>query len=232
MKMLNAGFCAVLAAAAAGCATQGYERGANTANQVRAVGESVERLRKQSEATIAAMNTLLGQPREGLKEKFEAFSREVDAYASADAAYRGSVSSMKRSAADRFQSWEHDSSQIGNAEMRAKSGERRNEVMGVYKGAETAADELAAQSAPYLTDLQDLRKVLSIDLTPGGVDAANSMSGKIKDGSKKVDRAAQPVVTAVGKAADALAAGQESAAPAGAPTTPPAPEETPATEAK
>jgi hypothetical protein len=228
MKGLNAAFCALLAAAAAGCATQGYEKGANTASQVRAVGESVERLKKQSETTLAAMATLLGQPREGLKEKFEAFSREVDAYASADADYRGSVSSMKRSAEDRFRSWEHDSSQIGNAEMRAKSGERRSEVMNVYKGAETAADELAAVSAPYLTDLQDLRKVLSIDLTPGGIDAANSMSGKIKDGSKKVDAASRPVVTAVGKAADALAAGQESAAPAAAPP----PEQTPATEAK
>jgi hypothetical protein len=213
---MSAGFCALLAAgaaaAAAGCATKGYERSANTAEQVRAVGASVEGLRKQSETALASMNALLGQPRDGLRDKFEAFSREVDALASAEASYRGSVQSMKRSAADRFQTWEQESSQIGNADMRAKSGERRNEVMGIYKTCETAAEELAAQAGPFVTDLLDLRKVLSIDLTPGGIDAATDLSGKVRDGNKKVDSASKPVVSAVEKAADALAAGQEAPA--------------------
>jgi DUF2959 family protein len=227
MKGMTASFCAVLAAAAAGCATQGYERAANTAAQVRAVRTSVEAFQKQVDVTTASMSALLGGAHDGLREKFEAFSREVDALASSGGSYKSSVQSMRRAAMDRFQSWEAESQQITNAEMRAKSSERRSEVMDTYRAAEAAAEEMASQIGPFVLDIQDLRKVLSIDLTPAGIDAASDLSGRIKEGSRKVAKAAKPVLETVDRAADALAAGQEAGQPGAAP-----PKETPKEEPK
>jgi hypothetical protein len=205
--------------ATAGCSTPGYERSNTTARSIRDASGSFDRLHESGEAMLAALNALLGQPRDNLPAKFAEFSGGVDRVVSAESAVRSALDGMRGDADGRFAAWEQELGQYQNAEIRGRSESRLREVRATFEAAASKADAVREPAAALAADAQDLRRLLANDLTSAGIDVAADAAKKLRFAQGRVEKAATPAKQALSEAADALST---------APPPPPAPSPEPA----
>ena len=209
---------AAAAVLAAGCASRGYEQSESVAAGIRQAGDAAQRLDDAGQAMLAALDTLTGEPRQDLPARFAAFSSAVDTLVSAEGSFRKTLESARGGVKTRFAAWEQELTQYSNADIRAKSEGRMKEVKESFQEAGEKADAILPLSATLVSDSQDLRRLLSSDLTPSGLDTAASASKKLRSGHGDVKKAGEKARKALGEAAEAFAA---------APPPPPAPAEEP-----
>jgi hypothetical protein len=69
-------------------------------------------------------------------------------------------------------SWESQIGRLSPPELRAGAAERRQMVLQNYERLRDTAGAMEQAFPPFLTQLRDIRKSLSLDLTPPGVRVA------------------------------------------------------------
>jgi hypothetical protein len=102
---------------------------------------------------------------------------------------------MKSQGKDYFARWDKESAQIQNEDIRTRSETRRNEVASRFDRISEQYDETRTAFRPFMSDLRDVQKFLSTDLTTDGLAA-------IKDSAAKATQDAVPVKEALGRLSD------------------------------
>jgi len=82
-----------------------------------------------------------------------------------------------------------------NEDIRGRSETRRNEVASQFDRISRQYDETKSSFQPFMSDLRDVQKFLSTDLTAGGLAA-------IKDTTAKATKDAVPVKESLGRLSD------------------------------
>ena len=85
-----------------------------------------------------------------------------------------------------FAQWDAQLAQIQNEDIKARSQARKDEVAQKLLAIKRNYAEAAMAFKPFLADLQDVQKYLSVDLTQGGV-------ASMKDTAAKATQAAGPL---------------------------------------
>jgi chorismate synthase len=85
---------------------------------------------------------------------------------------------MKAQGADYFAKWDKESAQIQNEDIRGRSETRRNEVASRFNRMSEQYDQAKTAFRPFLSDLRDVQKFLSTDLTAGGLAAIRDTAAK------------------------------------------------------
>ena len=85
-----------------------------------------------------------------------------------------------------FDQWDRDLATIHNENIRARSVQRKTEVMARFNKVEASYGQVQTAFGPFMSDLRDIRTALTTDLTPAGVAA-------IQEPAKKANQDAQPV---------------------------------------
>jgi len=171
---------------AAGCASKGYQKSESTAEAARTTKSAVTTLAESTQAGVASLDTLFGEPRQDLPARFESFSKDVDAMTLANTKLARAVASLKTTADARFKAWDSENSQLSNREVRTHAEQRRDEVFAVWHQTEASIDKGAAFADSVAAQFADLRKMLTSDLTPGGVQAASGLADKTRSEAQKL----------------------------------------------
>jgi hypothetical protein len=129
---------------------------------------------------------LVSNPYPDLRKQFAKFNDAVNDLGDSEKDIAGKAGEMKAQGADYFASWDKESAQIQNEDIRSRSETRRNEVASRFDRISQQYDETKAAFRPFMSDLRDVQKFLSTDLTTGGLAA-------IKDTAAKATRDAVPV---------------------------------------
>jgi hypothetical protein len=209
---------AAIVAVLAGCATKGYEKSESAAAAARTTKTAVATLATQTQACLVSMGTLFGQPYQDLPARFERFSKDVDGLSSANTRLASSVSSLERTVDARFRSWDAENATFANRELRTHAEKRRDEVFATWQQAQGPMDKGVAFAGAVSGQFADLRKLLSNDLTPGGVEAATGFADKARAEAEKVVESTKAWSDGLDAAIQALSTGPTSApAPATAP---------------
>ena len=118
------------------------------------------------------MDQLSSASAANLPKTYKTFTNQVSQTVSQGDAARRRANQMR----DRWQqyiaSWEKEIDQLSTPELRAKAAERRQAVRQNYDRLRDAARAMDQAYQPFLTQLRDIQKSLSLDLTPAGVKAA------------------------------------------------------------
>ncbi|MEI9960889.1 MAG: DUF2959 family protein [Limisphaerales bacterium] len=93
---------------------------------------------------------------------------------------------MKSQGAAYFANWDVETAQIHSEDIRHRSAARKQEVAANFARISDQYDETKNAFAPFMSDLRDVQKFLSTDLTAGGLAA-------IKDVAAKATRDAVPL---------------------------------------
>jgi hypothetical protein len=166
--------CATCAAAlllAAGCATKGYERGNRAAQDVQTAANRIAALPLQIERTTASLDDLINKPQADLRPQFRQFNANLNEVESTARDIATARRAMGERSKEFFAAWDAQLAEINNEDIRARSQARKTEVTQRMDGIKRDYAVAEAAFRPFLSELQDVRKFLSLDLTPGGLAA-------------------------------------------------------------
>jgi len=182
-------------------------RAADSAERAGATKEKIEALRIESakirNQTLLTMEALKRLPVKGveLRPQFEKFKAELVKMEDQAKIARDRAKSMQEKGAAAFQEWEKEVNAINNPDIRKEAEKRYQKRKKSYDKIHAAMQEAKDELVPFLSDLNDIRKLLDSELTEGTVAATKStirsadwhgedVRDSLSDAEKELDRVA------------------------------------------
>ena len=103
-----------------------------------------------------------------------------------------------------FEGWQADINSISNESLRKKAQKRLNSVKKSYDKVAVEMKDAAEKFQPFLSDLKDVQKMLSNDVTPGGVKAIKGTVRSANWNYKSVNASINDAVSEMTKMEKAL----------------------------
>jgi hypothetical protein len=179
---------------ATGCASTGYDKGNITAANIQSASDRIAALPGQIDATLASLNGLVTQPQADLRPQYKEFAANVADVESAAKDLAASRSNLAARQKEFFAKWDEELAQIQNPDIKARSQGRKEQVSQQLMTIKTSYAQADIVFKPFLADLQDVQKYLSVDLTASGIAA-------IKDPVAKASQDAVPLKASLTKLA-------------------------------
>lgn len=132
---------------------------------------------EQLRSTLNALNALTKQTKGDLNPAYKSFSAQVDKTQTAAAETRKRAEWMGGDGRKYFEVWQNTVNGIANESLRKKAQKRLTAVQESYGKVESKLGLAGQKFAPFLADLEDIRKALATDVTAGGV---KSIRGTVK----------------------------------------------------
>ena len=157
---------------AVGCAsTAGFNQGNITAAKIQSTSDQIAALPGQLDKTLASLNNLVSQPQPDLRPQYKEFAANVAAVQSSAKDLATARAKIASDQTEFFARWDQEITQIQNQDIKAASQKRRDEVARNLTAIKTSYAQTDMAFKPFLADLSDVQKYLSVDLTPGGIAA-------------------------------------------------------------
>jgi Skp family chaperone for outer membrane proteins len=127
--------------------------------------------RDQLQATVDSLDALVKQKEGDLKPAYDEFVAQVAKTRAAAAVTKTRSEKMQGDAKTHFDSWQKEIDSIANEKLGKQGQKRLDSVQKSYNKAITKLQGASTSFQPYLSDLGDVTKILSNDLTRGGIKA-------------------------------------------------------------
>jgi len=170
----------------AGCASPGYKQGDITAANIQATADRLAALPGQIDTTLASLNDLVGKPQADLGPQYQQFAANLDQMESSSKEVTADRHAMGEKGKEFLVTWDEQIAQIQNKDIKALSQSRRATVDQQLLAIKKSYAEACMAFKPFMADLKDEQKYLSVDLTTGGIAA-------IKDTVAKSNQDAVPL---------------------------------------
>ena len=167
---------AAVAGMLAGCATSGYEQGEKTATSLQQTASEIELAKGQVQNSLDALNSLMQKPGADLRPQYKTFSSSVSAIVATASRMSAKADAMKASGQAYSELWDANIATIQNPDIRSSSAARKKSVMDSLAVVQSSYQTTMSKFNPFLSNLQDIDKALSADLTPGGLDAMKDIA--------------------------------------------------------
>ena len=207
---------AALVAALAGCKSDNYNKGNDTASGLQASADQVGIGQTKIDTVVSNLNALVNSPT-NLPAQFATYGTSVDDLEATAQKFRGKVDAMRAKGGEYFTAWDAQVAQIQNEDIKSRSIERKNKLTKEFSDIQTSYTEAADAFKPFMANLKDIRTALATDLNPDGVKAIKSTADKTTKMSADVKESLAKLAAEFKELGVALAA-----------TAPPAPPAAPA----
>ncbi|PWU13627.1 MAG: hypothetical protein C5B50_19050 [Verrucomicrobia bacterium] len=189
--VLTLGLATVLVSAA----QAGQEQLAASIKQAR---EEAASTATQLSTTLTALNTLVGTKGD-LNPCYQAFRSEIPKTESAATVTRARLETMTKERENYFRDWQATIQGINNPSLQKKAQKRLDAAAKSYDKVQEEMKAAADKFRPFLSDLSDIDKALSHDVTADGIKSMKStvrsanwnykfVSSAIKDALKEMDK--------------------------------------------
>jgi len=169
------------------------------AASIKQAREEATMTASQLTATLSALNTLVGQTKGDLNPAFQAFRAEIPKTQNAAAATHARLETMSREKAQYFAEWQKAIDGINNNSLQKKAQKRLKTASEHYAEVEADLAKAGEKFRPFLSDLADVEKALSMDVTARGIKNIksvvrsanwnyNSVAGSINSALKEMDK--------------------------------------------
>ncbi|MHB8121242.1 MAG: DUF2959 family protein [Desulfuromonadaceae bacterium] len=180
-----------------GCATTGMDRSVKTSNSIRDVDSEIRKMMVQIDLTAASLDALVAPGITDLKKPFENYSDNVAKLESEGDRVLKRLDEMKVNSKEYFSEWEKQGDTFTNADIRELSEERQSKLAGIYAQVPAAAIGIRGSYHAYITDLKEIQKYLSNDLTPQGIEGITPTANKSVQDLDSLKTSLRPVITAL-----------------------------------
>ena len=180
-----------------GCATTGMDRSVKTSNSIRDVDSEIRKMMVQIDLTAASLDALVSPGVTDLKKPFDNYSDNVAKLESEGERVLKRLDEMKVNSKEYFGEWEKQGDTFTNSDIRELSEERRSKLAGIYAQVPAAGVGIRGSYHAYLTDLKEIQKYLSNDLTPKGIEGITPVANKSVQDLDSLKSSLRPVITAL-----------------------------------
>lgn len=190
-----------------GCATSGNKLASKTTNTMQTVETDYRQAAKQIDATNAALQDLMNPGQTDMRTSFANYTQNVEKMESIGKQLENHSQKMTARGNDYFAEWEKQGNTYVNPQIRELSEQRRLEMRQTYMDVPQASIGVRSALNAYLADIRDIRKYLSNDLTPQGVQAIKPIAERaVKDG-EDLRESVRPVLAAIERVRTEMARG-------------------------
>jgi len=180
-----------------GCATTGMDRSVKTSNSIREVDSEIRKMIVQIDVTAASLDAVVTTGQPNLKKTFDKYSDNVENLDKEGKRVIKRLEEMKVRSNEYFAEWEKEGDAFTNSEIRELSTERRTKLAASYARVPAAGAGIKGTYNAYLTDLKEIQKYLSTDLTPKGVEGITPVANKSVQDLDALKQSLQPVIAAL-----------------------------------
>jgi len=183
------------AAILAGCGTtSGYKQADKTGEGIAEFRAAIVNGQKAINDTMKSLEQVAASATTDPRKAFERYSEDVANLESAANRARKCSHEVKEQGKAYFAQWEKQLAEVQNPGIRALAVERKAKLQQAFDAIRQYAEPLQAQFDPWMSDLKDLQKYLSNDLTIAGVDAAKPLFAKTQNAGLEVQKSMDALV--------------------------------------
>jgi len=146
------------------------------------------------DATMAALGKIVAEASSDPRKAFKEFDKSVPRIDSAASSARKRAEDMKERGADYFKKWEKDLAEVNDPDIRKLAEERKAKLQAAFGNIRTTLEPAKEQFNSWLSNLKDLQKYLSQDLTITGIDAAKDLINKSRQDGAAVQQTLDKVI--------------------------------------
>ena len=150
--------------------------------------------KKAIDATMQALSEIATTANTDPRKAFERYAKDVANLESTAATIRERAQSMREQGQAYFTQWEKELAEVKDPEIRALAAQRKAKLQETFESIRKYSDPLKAQFDPWMSNLKDLQKYLSNDLTIAGVDAAKGLFSKATIAGLEVQKSMDALV--------------------------------------
>jgi uncharacterized protein YoxC len=161
--------------------------------------DEVGKGKAQIGVTIGALEAVVAAAGPGAKPKFDEFVKAMAALEAQSTAIKAKADDMRARGAAYFKAWEDQLATVATPSIKEAAEKRRDQLTKHYEGVTAAAEAAREAYKPLLSDLRDVQKMLTTDLTADSVKALAAPVAKLKDTGKALGDKLDAVVEALKK---------------------------------
>ncbi len=191
--------CAIVAALFVSPALAQSKASAKAVDALGAVVKEVTEVRGQVQGAMDSLNALTSGDPKNLTKNYKAFSKNVEDMAKSQQTTAARAEDLKSRREAYLAEWQKKSEEVTNPEIQALMQQRAEAVKATFETLQPAAQAAKAAFPPFLSDLQDIQKLLSVDLSPSGVAAAAPIGQKAVANGAIVLQSIDSVLTTLNK---------------------------------
>lgn len=155
-------------------AAESAERAQETKAKIDAARTEAAKIRNQVGLTLEELNRLRKDSVE-LRSQFQLYTRELGKMEDQARVARDRAGSMSDKGQAYFQAWEETIKTISNEDIRNQAQKRYNKRVKSYNKIIKAMGDARDELKPFLSDLNDLKKLLDSELSRESVKSAQSL---------------------------------------------------------
>jgi hypothetical protein len=189
------------------CASTGLERSAKATASMRTVDTDIKQALLQVDATNASLEDLIRPGQPDVKKAFEAYSEQAAKMERQGQLLVKHTDEMSARRLDYFAEWEKQGNTYANPEIRELSEQRRADLSEIFARIPEASVGIKGAFRTYLSDIREIQKYLSTDLTSKGIESITPTARKSMEDGNYLKEAVKPVVAAIDRARAEMAQG-------------------------
>ena len=180
-----------------GCATTGMDRSVKASTSIQDVDNEIRKFIVQIDATAVSLDSVVKAGEPDLKKSFNNYSDHLSKLDSEGNRVLKRLDEMKSHSAEYFGEWEKQGDAFTNPEIRELSEDRRSKLAEIYAQVPKAGAGIKGTYHNYLTNLREIQKYLSNDLTPKGIESITPVANKTVQELDLLKNSLQPVISAL-----------------------------------
>jgi hypothetical protein len=188
-----------------GCGTtSGYKQADKTGAGIAEFRDEIIKGKIAIDSTMTALDQIAASANTDPRKSFEGYSKALGNLESTANKVKKRGQEMKEQGQAYFKQWEQQVTEVKNPEIRNLAEQRKAKLQETFDSIRKYTEPLKVQFDPWMSDLQDLQKYLSNDLTISGVDAAKGQFAKTRADGMEVQKSMDGLVAELNTIAAAL----------------------------
>ena len=160
-----------------------------TRTSVESLNTVIKEMTKGRDEVQGALDALeaLNKPGANLTKEYGRFTKNGEAMAKTKDQISSRADDMNSRRDASLDEWQQKTKSVTNPEVKAVMESRREQVKQLLDSSRPAREAARDAFVPFLSNLQDIDKLLSVDLSPAGIEAAASFTqGAVTHGKSVV----------------------------------------------
>jgi hypothetical protein len=187
-------FSATSAILLVGCASTGVERVEQTSASMTAFRNDIINIQRATDVAMASLNDVIQTANSDPKKAFSAFSSSVAKLDKAVITAKTRAQEVKSQGEAYFKQWETEMKNVQNPEIRRLAETRKEKLQETFSKLGPLLEQTKADFDPFSSDVHDLQKYLSNDLTLAGIDSAKALISKTIEHGRTVQTSLDTLV--------------------------------------
>lgn len=192
--------CLAAAFTVTACSTTGLQRSEDVQTSMETVDNDIKSIVVQLDAIEASLDELTKPGQADLKRAFELFSDNASEIKSMEKDFAKNANQMEASGEAYFSEWDSDDQNYDNPDIQRRSNERRSELGETYD--KIAQNNIGVKQAfqTYVSDVNEIERFLSNDLTSEGITSISSISDDVVDNGMQLNNELKNLQNAIADA--------------------------------